>query len=148
MSAFVLRHEKKQGHNSCVWEITLCWPSSNHSCMPEALHSASPSVHLSASLCQSPSFIADVCLSESSLYLVLLLPVCLLWYFNRTDSHRNQMSRTSNWAFNRLSDVCLLLDQTEKHRVTLQTARHCQLDSLGKVIQHFCNDVLFVNNAH
>lgn len=44
---------------------TLCWLSSNHSLMPEALHSASPSVlSLSLSLC------ACVCLSLSpALYL-------------------------------------------------------------------------------
>lgn len=89
-----------------------------------------------------------LCLSVSSLYLVLLLPVCLLWYFNRTDSNRNPISRTSNWAFNRLSDVCLLLVHTEKYRVTLQTAHPGQLDSLGKVMQHGCIDVLFVNYAY
>lgn len=30
--------------------VTLCWPSSNHSLMPEAPQSASPSVSLSLSL--------------------------------------------------------------------------------------------------
>lgn len=50
--------------------VTLCWPSSNHSLMPEALRSASPSVSLSVSLLLCLSLFACVCLSLSSaLYL-------------------------------------------------------------------------------
>lgn len=45
--------------------VTLCWPSSNHSLMPEAPHSASPSVSLSVSL---------------SVYLSLPLPLCVCLY--------------------------------------------------------------------
>lgn len=52
--------------------VTLCWPSSNHSLMPEAPQSASPSVSLSLSFSLPPSLFASVCLSLSSaLYLSL-----------------------------------------------------------------------------